>query len=69
MAIGSLYYDPAKPSAFSTFKNLRVAVKNENKKFGDIIAWLEKQDVYTLHIPVRKRFARNPYSVNNVMDV
>jgi len=29
--------------------------------------WLDKQDAYTIHRPVRKRFARNPYSVNNVM--
>jgi len=26
-------------------------------------AWLQKQDVYTLHRPVRKRFAHNPYAV------
>jgi len=45
-----------------------VAVKKENKKLGDIIACLEKQDDYTLHRPVRKRFARNHYSVSNVMD-
>jgi len=32
-------------------------------------AWLEKQDAYILHRPVKKRFARNPYLVNNVMDV
>ena len=32
-------------------------------------AWLEKQDLYTLHRHIRRRFARNPYSVNNVMDV
>jgi len=32
-------------------------------------AWIEKQDHYTLHRPVKKRFARNPYAVNNVMDV
>jgi len=32
-------------------------------------AWLEKQDAYTLHRLVRKRFARNPYTVTNVMDV
>jgi len=69
MATSSLYYDPAKPSAFSTFKNLRVAVKKENKKLGDIRAWLEKQDAYTLHRPVIKRFARNPYSLNKMMDV
>jgi len=69
MATSRLYYDPAKPSAFSTFKKLRVAVKKENKKLRDIRAWLEKQDAYTLHIPVGKRFAHNPYSVNNVIDV
>jgi len=32
-------------------------------------AWLEEQDAYTLHRPVWKRFARNPYTVTNVMDV
>jgi len=32
-------------------------------------AWLEEQDAYTLHRPVRKRFARNPYTVTNVRDV
>jgi len=31
--------------------------------------WLEKQDVYRFHRPVRKRFARNPSKVSNVMDV
>jgi len=44
-----------------------VAVRK--KKPDDITAWLEKQDDYTLHRPIRKRFARNRYSVNNVMDV
>jgi len=69
MATSRLYYDPAKSSAFSTYKNFRVAVKKENKKLGDIRARLEKQDAYTLHRPLRKRFERNPYSVNNVMDL
>ena len=32
-------------------------------------AWLENQDTYTLHRHVKNRFARNPYPVNNVMDV
>jgi hypothetical protein len=31
--------------------------------------WLHQQDSYTLHKPVSKRFYRNPYSVNNVMDL
>jgi len=52
MANSRLYYDPAKHLAFSTFKKLRVAVKKENEKLGDIRAWLEKQDAYTLRRPV-----------------
>ena len=67
MSSGRLYYDPARPSAFSTFTKVAAAVGKNNK--SDVRAWLEKQDAYTLHRPVRKRFARNPYSVNNVMDV
>ena len=30
--------------------------------------WLQKQDAYTLYRQVRKRFPRNPYSVN-ILDV
>ena len=70
MATSRLYYDPARVSAFSTLNKLRAAAaKTKNKNVGKIKAWLEKQDAYTLHRPVKKRFARNPYSVNNVMDV
>ena len=31
--------------------------------------WLEAQDAYTLHRPVRKRNPRNPLTVNKIMDV
>ena len=41
----------------------------KKKSVYAIRAWLEKQDDYTLHRPVRKRFARIPYSVTNVMNV
>jgi len=61
-----LYYDPARPSAFSTAEELHLAA-GKNKK-ESVSAWLEKQDAYTLHRQVRKRFPRNPYSVTNVMD-
>ena len=64
-----LYYDPSKPSAFSSLKKLQKAAKEIGKKPGDIRSWLEKQDAYTLHRPLRKRFPRNPYTVNNIMDV
>jgi len=64
-----LYYDPARTTAFSTLRKLGVAAKKKNIKLDDIRDWLEKQDAYTHHRPIRKRFARNPYTVNNVMDV
>ena len=64
-----LYYDPARPTEFSTLRKLGVAAKKKNIKLDDIRDWLEKQDAYTLHRPIRKRFARNPYTVNNVVDV
>jgi len=39
-------------------------------KYVDALrAWLEKAEAYTLHRTMRKRFARNPYIVTNVIDV
>ena len=66
-----LYYDPAKPSAFSTFKKLKNAAKQSKlgKKPGEIKSWLEMQEPYTLHKPLRRRFPRNPYTVNNLFDL
>jgi len=58
-----LYYDTARTSAFSTAEKLRAAASWKDKKF--VRTWLEKQDSYTLHRQVRKRFSRNPYSVTD----
>jgi transposase InsO family protein len=74
--IRKLYSDPAAPSAFSTVKKIHEAskqvtskTKKKEKSPGKIKAWLETQDSYTLHRPVRKRFPRNPYTVTNIGDV
>jgi len=40
--------------------------KLKQKRPSQIKAWLETQDTYTLHRPLRKRFPRNPYTVNNI---
>jgi len=72
MATSMLYYGPARPSAFSTLPKLQagaVGRKDTLKSVDAIRAWLEKQEAYTLHRPVRKRFARSPYCVTYVMDV
>ena len=67
-AASRLHNDPTRPTAFSTLRKLGVAVM-KNNNLDDIRDWLEKQNAYTLHRPIRKRFTRSPYKVHNVMDV
>jgi hypothetical protein len=66
--------------SYTLIPNARVDSRNCNscmlqrdskitKTAGEMRAWLEAQDVYTLHRPVRKIFPRNPYAVNNIMAV
>jgi len=43
--------------------------KLKQKTPSQIKTWLETQNAYTLHRPLRKRFPRNPYTVNNIDDV
>jgi hypothetical protein len=62
----NLYFDPTKPSAFSTVRKHAAASPRGTKPAG-IQAWLLKQIAYTLHRPVRKYFQRNPYDVTNEM--
>jgi len=65
--MAALYYNPEKSTAFSTLDKLTAALPKKNK--SDVKAWLQYQDAYTMHRPVRKRFSRNPYTVSNLMDV
>jgi len=68
--LGNVYYDPGHEAAFGTLENRKRVAKNTGvAKPGQVKPWLEQQDAYTLHLPVRKRFPRNPYSVDNIMDV
>jgi hypothetical protein len=67
MATRALFYNPAKPSTFSVANELSTALSRKNKP--DVREWLEQQETYTKHRPVRKRFLRNPYTVPNLMDV
>jgi transposase-like protein len=62
------YFDPTKPSAFSSLRMLTTALPRGTKRTA-IQTWLLKQDSHTLHRPVRKRFPRNSYKVTNAMDV
>jgi len=68
----SVYYDPSNSASFSTASKLKAAMKQMTPttlNINNINTWLQEQEAYTLHKPVRKRFYRNTYSVSNLMDV
>ena len=49
------------------FKIVKAANVLQNK--SDVKVWLEEQDAYTRHRPVRKRFLSIPYTLTNLMYV
>ena len=69
--ISELYYDPAKPSTLSTLNKLEQTAKQSRLEWkpSEVKSWLQSQEAYTMHRPLRLRFPRNPYTVNNVHDI
>ena len=66
----NIFYDPRHPCSFSTYEKLYRTVKTQSGvETSAVKSWLEQQNAYTLHKPIRKRFPRNPYTVNNIMDL
>ena len=56
-----IYYDTRNPASFSSVEKLHKYIKsNTDKKISkkDIKIWLSKQESYTAHRPVRRRFKR-----------
>lgn len=64
--MNAYYYNPKNPGAFSGLSSLKNHVKNINNI--DIKNWLQDQDTYTLHRPVRKKFERNKIIVYGIDD-
>lgn len=60
--LARIYNDPRHPAGFSTLNALWKATNKEIPK-KIVLQWLQSQDVYSLHRPVRKKFKRNFYSV------
>ena len=59
-----LFYEPHRPSAYAgADKLLRATRKKYDRQ--SVIKWLESQDAYNLHKPVRHRFPRRNYNVRN----
>jgi len=67
----SLFYDPGKPSTYSSLAKLQAAIKQAKGKIStrETQACLELQDTYTIPKPLRRHIPRNPYTVTNVMEV
>ena len=54
----NVYYDPKHPASFSGWAKFNPLFPGQNTK-----EWLEHQDAYTLHAPLRKNFPRKQYYV------
>lgn len=63
-----LYYDPTHYAGYSAVDNLARAAK-PNFSRNKVARWLESQDAYTLHRPLRRKFPRQHYNVTNIDDV
>uniref|UniRef100_A0A1Y1N5I8 Integrase catalytic domain-containing protein n=1 Tax=Photinus pyralis TaxID=7054 RepID=A0A1Y1N5I8_PHOPY len=64
----SIYYDPSHPAGFGGVSSLSSALKNRYST-EDVKAWLQKQEAYTVHKPVKRKFQRNKYIVNNMFEL
>lgn len=57
----SIYYDPKNPASFSGLNKFTLYVKKHSRipiTRNDVKIWLSKQNVYTSHAPVIRRFKR-----------
>jgi transposase InsO family protein len=61
--MNAIYYDTKHPAGYSGAKNLARYIPASQVK-----NWLESQEPYTLHAPLRKRFQRNFYKVSKIND-
>jgi hypothetical protein len=80
--LAKLYYTLGQPATYATEAKIRAAdayfratarkrklIKRKSPTTADIRAWLEQQDTFTLHRPLRKKFTGNPFSLNNILSV
>lgn len=63
------YYDPTHPAGYAGAPNLIQTADEKKIPRDKVINWLRAQDTYTLHKPIRRRFPRRHYAVDNIDDV
>ncbi|KAG8236797.1 hypothetical protein J437_LFUL017012, partial [Ladona fulva] len=66
--LSKIYYDPSHPASFSGVEKLWKAVRPE-MSLEQVRSWLESEEGYTLHKPIRRKFPRNKYIVDNMDDL
>lgn len=68
MKLEQLYYDPKSPAGYAGEQALyRLARKSSKKvKLEDVRNWLRKQQTYTLHKPIRRKFVRRKTIVGGI---
>lgn len=63
--LANVYYNPSNPAGFTGVQPLVRAMHNKYSKDA-VLKWLQSQDTYTLHKPVRKIFPRNKFVVYDI---
>ena len=69
--LSTIYYDPAHPASFAGPNKLFQEVKKEgrfNISLNRIRKWLQSQEVYSIHRPLRRKFSSNRVIVNGIDD-
>jgi hypothetical protein len=59
--LDKVYYDPSSNACYSGVNAIHQEAKKQNPKVtkAKVVEYLQKQRTYTLHKPIRKKFARN----------
>lgn len=69
--LDSIYYNPKEPAAFGSLQSLyneaKSRIKGVSRKY--IQYYLTRQDTYTLHRPVQKRFKKRIYLCRGLNDI
>lgn len=65
--MNATYYNLENPASFSTAEKLHEALRRKIP-LDAIKKWLSGQLAYTLHKPIRRKYPRNHYEVDNIFD-
>lgn len=65
-----VYFNPKETGSLGGIKNLKTSLKLKKKQYKTktIINWLQAQDAYTLHKPIRRKFKRRSTIVSGLND-